>query len=338
MHFLGINWVGVTPQNGRKLLLSLGLIAAALALRAVLRQIARLALRAQKGQRHHARFWADQAANLALAVVITLGLLSIWFDNPAQLATALGLVSAGLAFALQRVVTAFAGYLVILRGNTFNVGDRISMGGVRGDVIALGFMQTTILEMGATPGGDAGPAVWVRSRQFTGRIVTVSNAKIFDEAVYNYTRDFPYIWDEISVPVRYGDDRGRAEAIILEAIRRHALDANTIGDEVARSLEQRFDLRPLDFQPRVYYRLTSNWLEMTVRFVFRDHGTRAVKDQIVRDIMAGFDAAGLAVASATYAIVAVPAINLTGDLTGTPGASRPDRRGRTDSERGDAPA
>lgn len=331
MHFLGINWVGVTPQNGRKLLLSLVLIAAVLALRAVLRQAARFALRAQDGQRHHARFWADQAINLVLAVVVALGLLSIWFDNPAQLATVLGLVSAGLAFALQRVVTAFAGYLVILRGNTFNVGDRISMGGVRGDVIALGFMQTTILEMGATPGGDTGPAVWVKSRQFTGRIVTVSNAKIFDEAVYNYTRDFPYIWDEISVPVRYGDDRGRAEAIILEATRRHALDANTIGEEVARNLEQRFDLRPLDFQPRVYYRLTSNWLEMTVRFVYRDHGTRAVKDQIVRDIMTGFDAAGLAIASATYAIVAVPAVELTA-------VSRPDRHGRTDDERGDAPA
>ena len=60
-----------------------------------------------------------------------------------------------------------------------------------------------------------------------------------------------------------------------------------------------------------------------MRFVFRDHGTRAVKAQVVRDIMAGFDTVG--------PIVAVPAI----ELTGTPGASRPHRHGRTDSERGD---
>ena len=45
-------------------------------------------------------------------------------------------MTAGLAFALQNVVTSFAGYFVILRGKTFNVGDRIVMGGVRGDVIA----------------------------------------------------------------------------------------------------------------------------------------------------------------------------------------------------------
>jgi small-conductance mechanosensitive channel len=61
-----------------------------------------------------------------------MGLVSIWFDDPTRLTTALGLVTAGLAFALQRVVTAVAGYLIILRGKTFNIGDRISMGGVRG--------------------------------------------------------------------------------------------------------------------------------------------------------------------------------------------------------------
>ncbi len=60
-------------------------------------------------------------------------------------------MTAGLAFALQKVITALAGYLVILRGDTFNVGDRITMGGVRGDVIALGFVRTTIMEMGQPP-------------------------------------------------------------------------------------------------------------------------------------------------------------------------------------------
>ena len=115
-----------------------------------------------------------------------------WFDDPARLTTALGLVTAGLAFALQKVVTAVAGYFVILQGRTFNVGDRITMGGVRGDVIALGFIQTTIMEMGQPPAvQNADPAMWVHSRQYTGRLVTVSNAEIFDEPVYNYTRDFP---------------------------------------------------------------------------------------------------------------------------------------------------
>ena len=80
--------------------------------------------------------------------------MSLWFDNPANLTTAAGLVTAGLAFALQKVVTAFAGYLVILRGRTFSVGDRIAMGGIRGDVIALTFLQTVIMEMGVPAQGE----------------------------------------------------------------------------------------------------------------------------------------------------------------------------------------
>jgi small-conductance mechanosensitive channel len=75
------------------------------------------------------------------------------------------LVTAGLAFALQKAVTAVAGYFVILRGNTFNVGDRIVMGGVRGDVIGLSFTQTTIMEMGQPAAvQSADPAMWVQAR------------------------------------------------------------------------------------------------------------------------------------------------------------------------------
>jgi len=302
LHFLGINWVGLTEQNGRKLLLSIGFCVAIAVVRTLVRNLWRVVLRGETSRAIQARFWAHQAINLSSSLLVVLGLASIWFEDPARLATALGLVGAGLAFALQRVITAFAGYVVILRGNNFTVGDRISVGGVRGDVLSLGFMQTTLMEMGVAPGSDAGPSVWVKSRQFTGRIVTVTNAKIFDEPVYNYTRDFPYIWEEISVPIRYGDDRNRAEAIMLEAARRRTLDPGTISEEAAQSLQRRFDLHRLDFEPRVFYRLTSNWLELTVRFVFKDHGTRAVKDQMARDILDGFDAAGIVVATAALRI------------------------------------
>ena len=69
---------------------------------------------------------------------MVVGIVSIWFDDPKRLTAAAGLLTVGLAFALQKVVTAMAGYFVILRGNTFPGRDRITMGGVRGDVAALG--------------------------------------------------------------------------------------------------------------------------------------------------------------------------------------------------------
>lgn len=63
----------------------------------------------------------------------------------------------------------------------------------------------------------------VRSRQFTGRILTVTNSKIFAEPVYNYTREFPFIWEEVALPITYRADRDGAEAILLQAARLHAL-------------------------------------------------------------------------------------------------------------------
>ena len=174
MELFGIRLVGINAENGQKLLLTLGLIAVVFAVRTVAAAIARSVLR---GRPESVRFWTRQAISLASAVLLVLGFLSIWFDDPTRLATGLGLVTAGLAFALQKVITALAGYVVILRGQNFTVGDRITMGGVRGDVIALGFIQTTIMEMGQPPAVQgADPAMWVRSRQYTGRVVTTIGA------------------------------------------------------------------------------------------------------------------------------------------------------------------
>jgi small-conductance mechanosensitive channel len=305
----GITLIGATSDNLHKLLLTIGFILVALLLTWALRRILGLFIGSRSGTRF--QFWAKQGVSLVIAAILILGIMSIWFDNPARLAAVLGLVGAGVAFALQRVITAVAGYFVILRGKTFNVGDRIVMGGVRGDVIDLSFMQTRIMEMGQSPKeqGDA-PSMWVRSRQFTGRIVTVTNDKVFDEPVYNYTHEFPYIWDEISLPIRYQDDRAKAERILLEAAQRHAVTRGKIGDEEVKRLEASFGIGVGDIDPHTYWRITDNWLEITVRFLAPDHGIRNIKDRMSREILAELDAAKIGIASGTYAIVEVPPIRI----------------------------
>jgi hypothetical protein len=161
VELFGIRFVGLTAENGRKLVLTLVLFL----LIWLLRQILRVAIRAFQRVRtdERAEFWTRQGINLGLTLLTIIGLLSIWFSDPTRLATALGLITAGLAFALQRVITSVAGYFVILRGNTFSIGDRISMGGVRGDVIALGLIQTTIMEMGEPPNAQGGTSPAYRS-------------------------------------------------------------------------------------------------------------------------------------------------------------------------------
>ncbi len=307
--FGDIRLVGVNAENGAKLLYTVAFLVIMALLSHLARGLARLLLRGRHNEQ--VRFWTRQAISLATAVIILLGLLSIWFDDPTRLATALGLVTAGLAFALQKVVTAIAGYFVILRGQNFTVGDRITMGGVRGDVIALGFIQTTIMEMGQPPAvQNADPPMWVRSRQYTGRVVTVSNDKIFDEPVYNYTRDFPYLWEEISLPITYQDDRERAERILLECAGRHTVQMAEMSQEALEAMRRRYFVQPASLEPKVYYRITDNWLELTVRFVAPVRGARDLKDAMSRDILSALDAAGIGIASATFDIVGFPPLRI----------------------------
>lgn len=309
VELFGVQLVGVSAQSGKKVLFTLAFILFVTILGWILRKVASWLLQGRQSER--VRFWTRQGITVIIAALLIVGAVSIWFDDPTRLTTALGLVTAGLAFALQRVVTAVAAYLVILQGKTFNIGDRITMGGVRGDVIALSFVQTTIMEMGEPPSVQgADPAMWVRARQYTGRIVIVTNDKIFDQPVYNFTRDFPYIWEEMSLPISYTGDRKRAEQIMLESARRHTLPINELSEDALQEMERRYAMKKTDLVPKVYYRLTDNWIELSIRFLARDFGVRDLKDQMSRDILAEFETAGIGIASGTYEIVGMPPLQI----------------------------
>jgi small-conductance mechanosensitive channel len=282
LQFFGVRFIGVTPDNARRLLITVCFIAAIAILHGLLRLLARVLIRG--GIRsERIVFWVRQAVSVVLAIFLLIGLLSIWFNNPTRLATFMGLVTAGVAFALQKPISALAGYLVILRGKTFGVGDRITMGGVRGDVIALRFTQTTIMEMGQPPGVQTDdPAMWVQARQYTGRIL----------------------------PFSYKDDRKRAEKILLDAATQHSVKEGDINERDMQELTRRYFLPSPDIKPRVFMRLTDNWIELTVRFLVGTHGIREVKNAMSRQIIDALDAAKIGIASSTYDVVGMPPLRV----------------------------
>lgn len=310
MKFFDVTLVGLNSLNAHRLLLTLILIAVLVVIRYALHYLVRLVRRFSWAERF--RFWFHQAVNLATAAFFIVGLISIWVGPNSHLATVGGLIAAGVAFALQNFIIAIAGYFVILRGKSFSIGDRIIMGGVRGEVIALDFFQTTVLEMGqpAPVEPQADPAVWVLARQYTGRIVTVSNGQIFKEPIYNYSRDFPFIWEEIQLPVKYDADDARAERILLDVVQRYTQPIEEMTGEGRAHLKRIYDLDPPDVKPRVFYRLTDNWIELTVRFIVPDRGIRDIKDKIYREILAEIRKAGIEVASSTYDIVGLPPVRI----------------------------
>ncbi|MEO6469883.1 MAG: mechanosensitive ion channel domain-containing protein [Acidimicrobiia bacterium] len=311
--FFDIELVGINAGTGKKLLFTAALLAVVFTIRLVAVKATRHVMRTRP---ERSSFWSRQGIQLIALAAIVLGLISIWVSPGADITTGLGLISAGLAFALQQLITAFAGYFVILRGDTFNVGDRITLGGVRGDVIRLGFVKTTIMEMGQPPSvADTDPAVWVNSRQYTGRLVTVSNGKIFDEPVYNYTRGFPYLWEEIVIPITYDTDRDQVEQIMLSAAEHHAVPEVAPSRDALEQLQTVYALRSADLEPKVYVRITDNWCELSLRFVVPARGIRDIKDLMSRDILYELDDAGIGIASATYDIVGLPPIEIRPDQT-----------------------
>lgn len=112
-------------------------------------------------------------------------MLFIWIKNLGAITILLGVASVGIAMALQEVILCMAGWLLILVRRPFEVGDRIEVSGVKGDVIDIRLFQTSLLEIGN----------WVQADQSTGRIVKIPNSFVFKKETYNYNRGFEFIWN-----------------------------------------------------------------------------------------------------------------------------------------------
>ena len=99
---------------------------------------------------------------------------------------------------------------------------------------------------------------------------------------------------------------------LLECVAEHVARTDQASQPVQAAMERRYFIDLDDLTPRVFYRMTDNWLELTVRFVAAAHGVRDIKDRIARSVLAKFDASRIEIASATYEIVGLPAVRVQG--------------------------
>ena len=83
-----------------------------------------------------------------------------------------------------------------------------------------------------------------------------------------------------------------------------------VSHEALEMMRRRYFVNDAEFEPKVYYRITDNWVELTVRFVVNERGVRGVKDQMNREILAALDEAGIGIASGTYEIVGLPQVRV----------------------------
>jgi len=304
----GIHLLGLDARSGHKLLLSALVVGTAVVLRLALRKL-ESTLAPTVSRR---AIWTEKAARLLVGAAAVLLLLSIWFENSRDLALFGGLIAGGIAVASQKLLQAVAGFFVIVFGRSFNLGDRIEMAGVRGDVLDIGLLKTTVMEMGVTPDRQPDPKHWVNARQYTGRIVTIVNSEVFEQPVFNYSRDFDYLWDEIQIPLKYDVDLRTAERVALEAARSASSDVVAEARTQFQRVRSKYLLREADLEPRAYVRLTDNWIELSIRFLARPSGVREMKDRIFRRLLSAFGEEGISIASATFEVVGMAPVRLEG--------------------------
>lgn len=239
------------------------------------------------------KYYVRKGVRYAFAVVAAIGVGIIWRPFAGQLGLVVGLISAGLAFALQGTISSFAGGVNIVSGSLFRVGDRVDLGGVSGDVINITPTRTTLMEVGSAQDSSA----WIHGRQYTGRVVSVANAACFDAPVYNYSGNFDFVWEEVMLTIPYWDDWRAADAIMTEEAQ--AIDASTGAQQALEHMVERYPIANTEVRPQVFMVATDNYLELAARFVVPVREARAYNDRYTRRVLERFEAAGISIASTT---------------------------------------
>jgi len=216
---------------------------------------------------------------------ITFGLClfivgSMWFRGFQSLSTYLGLVSAGIAIALQTPLVNLAGWFFILWRRPFVVGDRIQIGDVRGDVIDQRLFMFSLMEIGN----------WVDAEQSTGRLIHIPNGKVFSEPLANYTDGFQYIWNEVAVLVTFESNWKKAKEILSEISVKRGEEFTAPAERQIKEAAGKMMIYLSKLSPIVYTSVKDHGVMLTMRYLCNPRRRRGTEEQIWEDILNAFAA------------------------------------------------
>jgi len=199
---------------------------------------------------------------------------------------AFGVGSIIIGLAVQTPMKSFIAWIYILIRQPFRVGDRIQIGEATGDVIDVGYLDTTLWEFGGK---------YISGDHPSGRLIKFPNEKVLDELIYNYSWPlFPYIWNEIKFQVAYNAD------LQFIASTMQKIAEEELGEEMMKRVETFRDLlarTPVDElevreHPRVIFRVGENtWLEAIVRYLVAPREAGRVKTRLIKKLLAALNAA-----------------------------------------------
>lgn len=257
-----------------------------------------------------AKYKTRKLFDLAGFVLVIVLISAVYSEKLGGLTVALGVAGAGIAFALQEVIASVAGWLAIIFGDFYRTGDRVQLGGVKGDVIDIGVLRTTMMEVGQ----------WVDGDLYNGRIVLVANSFVFKEPVFNYSSDFPFLWDEIKVPVMFGSDYDEARELFGTVLNEVAGGLSASSQAKWKGMVSKFMVEDARTKPWVTLIFNDNWVEFTLRYVVGYKDRRGVKDALFTRILKEVEATEgrIKFASATFQVVGVPPLDVAIRNSGRP--------------------
>ncbi|HBY70266.1 MAG: transporter [Flavobacteriaceae bacterium] len=248
------------------------------------------------------RYKAQKAVEIFGYLFIIVLTISYFTGNIKDLTLAIGLFSAGIAITLQELFLSIAGSIYIFLVKVYTPGDRIEINGIKGDVIDIDSIYTTMMEIGQ----------WVTSDNYSGRIVKLSNAFVFKGPVYNYSKDFPFIWDEIDVMIRYKSDMELAKQIIISVAEKTLNDYTAASKKQWKDVVNKFYIEDAVLDPTLAITLTDNWVKFNLRYIV-DYKKRRMTQHLLHDTIhkkIQETNGAIQLASTTVEVIKIPEIKI----------------------------
>jgi small-conductance mechanosensitive channel len=166
----------------------------------------------------------------------------------------------------------------------------------------IGILRTTIMEVGQ----------WVDGDLYNGRIVLIANSFVFKEPVFNYSGDFPFLWDEIKIPIQYGSNYAKAKVLFVEIAKKTVGDLTDKSQQQWNLLQKKFMLENAQSEPMISIIATDNWVEFTLRYVVNFRKRRFIKSELFTQILTEVEKTNgeIKFASATFHLVEAPEIKV----------------------------
>ena len=216
---------------------------------------------------------------LVALALLSIG-LSILFANWYTAVVSLGLLSLILGFALQTPITSIIGWIYILVRAPYRVGDRVRIGEATGDVIDIGYLDTTLWEFGVQ---------YLTTNHPSGGVIKFPNSEVVSKPVYNYSWPlFPYVWNEVKLLVAYDCDLEFVAGTMEEAAREELGEAVIERVRLFKGLlaQTPVDASQLRERPTVFFRVSDNtWLEAIVRYLVHPNDAGRVKNDLIRKLL-----------------------------------------------------